>query len=577
MPPLWNILRWRPRPNEASPTPFHHPRHWTVSDGGAIVPRPEHGDQRQLVLGSLRAWRGDDADRMTSSLKCGRPSGTLLGGRQFGRMPLLPHTAPTPRNASRRPSWPQAGQLRATRATCGARSGLGGSARPQGTDFASRAGSHRSRRRRTRRSSRPTRTASPGLPTPRRHRRGTPRHDELAAVCASWFLQPPAPLAGWPLAGCRIGRSGAYALCRPTQPQRREMRLAGHHGPKPASFARHVPPVGLVPAWVVPPARRVPTRIQGGVASIAEAPHSSKLETYKDRITWSPDPKASPPRNSSPRRTGSRMRFVVSSATSSVGGLAPWQGAVGWRSGAYALCRPTQPQRREMRLAGHHGPKPASFARHVPPVGLVPAWVVPPARRVPTRIQGGVASIAEAPHSSKLETYKDRITWSPDPKASPPRNSSPRRTGSRMRFVVSSATSSVGGLAAGWMPDRAFRGLCPLSPHTAPTSRNASRRPSWPQAGQLRATRATCGARSGLGGSARPQGTDSHPGRGRIDRGGAALVEARDLQGPHHLVSRPQGVTAEELLATTNWQPYALRGFFSHQLRWRVGRWLDAG
>lgn len=31
------------------------------------------------------------------------------------------------------------------------------------------------------------------------------------------------------------------------------------------------------------------------------------------------------------------------------------------------------------------------------------------------------------------------------------------------------------------------------------------------------------------------------------------------------LVSRPEGATAEELLAMTNWQPHTLRGFFSHQ------------
>ena len=48
-----------------------------------------------------------------------------------------------------------------------------------------------------------------------------------------------------------IERSGAYALCRPPQPQRRDQALAGHHGPSPACFPRHVPPVGLVPAWMV--------------------------------------------------------------------------------------------------------------------------------------------------------------------------------------------------------------------------------------------------------------------------------------------------------------------------------------
>jgi len=54
------------------------------------------------------------------------------------------------------------------------------------------------------------------------------------------------PVGGLALARWWIGRSGVYALCRPTQPQRREQAPTRHHAPKPTSFARHVPPVGPV-------------------------------------------------------------------------------------------------------------------------------------------------------------------------------------------------------------------------------------------------------------------------------------------------------------------------------------------
>ena len=46
-----------------------------------------------------------------------------------------------------------------------------------------------------------------------------------------------------------------------------------------------------------------------------------------------------------------------------------------WAFRAYALCCPTQPQRRDKALAGHHAPKPTCFARHVPAVGLDLAWM----------------------------------------------------------------------------------------------------------------------------------------------------------------------------------------------------------
>ena len=43
------------------------------------------------------------------------------------------------------------------------------------------------------------------------------------------------------------------------------------------------------------------------------------------------------------------------------------------------------------------------------------------------------------------------------------------------------------------------------------------------------------------------------------------------------LVSRPQGVTADELLTMTHWQLHTLRGFFSHQRRGRVASRHTAG
>ena len=63
--------------------------------------------------------------------------------------------------------------------------------------------------------------------------------------------------AGWAIAGRLVGvlatgMQGAHAPCCPTQPQRRELPLAGHHAPKPTCFARHVPTVGLVLAWMPP-------------------------------------------------------------------------------------------------------------------------------------------------------------------------------------------------------------------------------------------------------------------------------------------------------------------------------------
>ncbi len=58
----------------------------------------------------------------------------------------------------------------------------------------------------------------------------------------------------------QVPRTAARLRCSrcsfPTQPQRRELPLAGHHAPKPTGFARHVPAVRLdlsgTPLWRSP-------------------------------------------------------------------------------------------------------------------------------------------------------------------------------------------------------------------------------------------------------------------------------------------------------------------------------------
>ena len=82
------------------------------------------------------------------------------------------------------------------------------------------------------------------------------------------------------------------------------------------------------------------------------------------------------------------------------------------------------------------------------------------------------------------------------------------------------------------MPNWAFRGLCPLLPHIAPTSRTDPSPAITPQADLLRATRASGGARSGLdGGCCPPAGPARY--HGRLHPDGAGTFDAGlGVQGP---------------------------------------------